>query len=168
VNRAYVWIPTVVFVCVSLAACNRSEEPGDGRAKPEVSAEAASLDTYGLIDDEYGSGIAEFGTCGDGADFFAECEAPLVEPVPQRQSDASTTEAICSATRDRLELPENVEGGKADNGPTDRPESALMASTSPRRCGEAGSSNNMLAESAGTSQEEPTSCSCGMKLCMCG
>ncbi|MCO6438611.1 MAG: hypothetical protein J5J06_16080 [Phycisphaerae bacterium] len=167
-NRRQVLIPSMLLVCVWLGACKQDDEPGDGRAKPEASAEAASLDTYGLVDDEYGSGIAEFGTCGDNAEFFAECEAPLVEPVPQRQPDAGTTETICSASRDILKLPENVDRRKADNATTVRTESALLVSTSARRCGQADSSKSMLAESARTTQEEATSCSCGMKLCLCG
>lgn len=171
-NRAYVWIPTMLFVCVSLAACDRGDEPTNSRSNPDTHADAAYSDTFDLIAGEgagsYVSDAVASGTCGGESELFAECEAPLAEPASPTDWAAIAPESICAATRDRVWSPVIADAGGAHKPTMVSAESALVASTSARRCGEANASRGTIPESARTAQEEITSCSCGMKLCLCG
>lgn len=168
VPHKYVWVPTIITVCVSLAACERHDERTSARSKTKTAADAAYSDGYGLFRGAYGLGDDATRNCADDSEVFSECAAPLDEPASPAQSQAGPSETLCAATGVGAVSLAIADTSEIHNQTMDGKESTRAPSTPARRCDMANSSTNARAETAEATPEEAASCSCGKQLCMCG
>lgn len=174
VNRKAICISTAVLAFVWLGACDRGDErvsrqPGPV-ARVEAGPVAMSSGIPGVLADSSWSHDAAFGTCTDEPQIIAECEAPLTEP--DTQPATSLSETVCTATRHGTEALAGTDAttaGSTDASVSARLEHLLAASsTLEKRCDKASSSTPFETSRKRHTPDESTTCSCGMKRCLCG
>ena len=174
-NRKHAWIPIALLVGVLLAACKNDNMQASSRDDPRTGAEAGVFEAYGLIPgnpaDLSLTDNQALGTCSDNAQFFAECEAPLEEPLLPTLPEARVHETLCVAARHASSSPAAQHSAVAhpdDTAIAVQREPVSAAATLAGGCGKTGSFMSSVADADRGTTGDATVCSCGMKLCGCG
>lgn len=163
----YVWVPTMLAVGLSLAACDQSDNRASVPSDSKAGVGTPYSDDDGMFHGGYGLEGDAGGTCADDSDLFAECSAPLKEPASPTGSKTMPADTVCAAARVGLDLASVTDASELHKATIDGRELTDATPMSARRCGVANESTNAIAENAGTTRQEISSCSCGKQLCMC-